>query len=103
MQHPYTFECPQCGASLSPHGDAVQVPCQYCGSMIVVPEDLRPKHADKPEAPSTAQLVQTLAELSRTREEERERPRKPESLKSRISSTIGSIVLIGAIMCICVA
>lgn len=100
MLHPYTFDCPQCGASLNPQGDAVQVQCEYCGRMVVVPEDLRPKQVEPAEPPSPAELLEQFAEMSRA-QHEREAPHK-RGIRESISSTIASIVMIGAILCICV-
>src|SRR5512138_2055016 len=37
-----TFECPSCGASLQSPGGASTMTCAYCGTSVVVPQDLRP-------------------------------------------------------------
>jgi LSD1 subclass zinc finger protein len=36
-----TFECPSCGASLQNPGGAATMKCGYCGTTVVVPEELR--------------------------------------------------------------
>ena len=44
-----TFACPSCAAPLNPEGDAPEVKCPYCGSSVVVPEELRPNHPHNPQ------------------------------------------------------
>ncbi len=39
---PETLKCPNCGAEVEFQRGAETVRCQYCGSSVVVPEDLRP-------------------------------------------------------------
>ncbi len=40
------FQCPSCGASLSYEGGPEPtITCQYCGSNVIVPEELRPQAA----------------------------------------------------------
>lgn len=42
MDDTQLFHCPTCGAGLSaPETDATTVRCEYCGSSVVVPENLR--------------------------------------------------------------
>ncbi len=41
MAEAKTFICPGCGASLIPNGNAKEVKCAYCGTMAIVPEELR--------------------------------------------------------------
>jgi predicted RNA-binding Zn-ribbon protein involved in translation (DUF1610 family) len=36
-----TFQCPSCGASLEPQVGLTAMKCGYCGTSVVVPEDLR--------------------------------------------------------------
>lgn len=38
-----TFQCSTCGAPITFEGDRLQVKCQYCGSTVTVPEELRPQ------------------------------------------------------------
>lgn len=35
------FQCPSCGSTLSPEGSHAQVKCPYCGSIVIVPPELR--------------------------------------------------------------
>jgi hypothetical protein len=42
---PVTSNCPNCGAQLEYQGGDATFPCQYCGSTVVVPEDLQPAQA----------------------------------------------------------
>jgi hypothetical protein len=47
------FQCPACGANLSyDGGPALNFPCQFCGTTVIVPEELRPKAVAQP-APQT--------------------------------------------------
>ena len=41
MSESHTFACPSCGAALTGAGDAIEIKCQYCGSTVIVPEELR--------------------------------------------------------------
>ncbi len=45
MSEGKTFTCPNCGGSLSLENAAAQIECPYCGSMVVVPKELRPAEA----------------------------------------------------------
>ncbi len=57
-----TFQCPNCGSPLTANGAEKEIKCAYCGSTVIVPEELR----DKPQptvttfefrpAPSTYQV-----------------------------------------------
>lgn len=41
MAETIDFDCPSCGAALKPQGNAAQIKCDYCGSSVIVPENLR--------------------------------------------------------------
>ena len=46
MSHIEVFQCPSCGANLSyDGGPETSFPCQFCGTTVVVPEELRPHTA----------------------------------------------------------
>jgi ribosomal protein L7/L12 len=46
------FRCPSCGASLSYEGGPeTTITCQFCGTNVVIPEELRAKAAPPPAAP----------------------------------------------------
>ena len=48
------FRCPSCGASVSTDGEQAQITCQFCGTTIVAPEELRVKRpAPPPQMPYT--------------------------------------------------
>ena len=36
-----SFQCPNCGSPVLPSGSAKEVKCAYCGTTVIVPEDLR--------------------------------------------------------------
>ena len=36
-----SFQCPNCGSSVSPEGSQKEVKCAYCGTTVIVPEELR--------------------------------------------------------------
>src|SRR5512143_3709436 len=45
------FDCPSCGASLSyDGGPETTITCQFCGTTVVIPEELRAKAAPPPPA-----------------------------------------------------
>ena len=49
------FECPSCGAAQEYHGGPeTSVKCPYCGTTVVVPEELRPA---RPERPATEFVI----------------------------------------------
>jgi DNA-directed RNA polymerase subunit RPC12/RpoP len=65
-----TFECPKCGAALDEPGDRKDVKCPFCGSLVIVPPELRnpsPKPVqrskDRPPAAPTPQKTNRLAAL----------------------------------------
>ncbi len=35
------FQCPNCGSPLTAHGADKEITCSYCGSTVIVPEELR--------------------------------------------------------------
>ena len=41
MSDAKTFKCPSCGSALEPDGDENEVKCAFCGSTVIVPEELR--------------------------------------------------------------
>lgn len=41
MSEAKAFQCPKCGSSLVPRGSASEIRCSYCGSTVIVPEELR--------------------------------------------------------------
>ena len=44
-----SFECPSCGAAQEYHGGPeTSVKCPYCGTTVVVPEELRPPRPGRP-------------------------------------------------------
>jgi LSD1 subclass zinc finger protein len=62
-----TFECPSCGASLQPPSGAATMNCAYCGTSVVIPEDLRAGVPANPvgNAPVNLDLGQLIAEAVR--------------------------------------
>lgn len=47
------FQCPNCGSPLDLQGQEMEVKCPYCGSVVIVPEELRPRKAPTPVSFST--------------------------------------------------
>jgi DNA-directed RNA polymerase subunit RPC12/RpoP len=41
MPGDHTFQCPNCGSPLIANGAEKEIKCQYCGSTVIVPEELR--------------------------------------------------------------
>ncbi len=62
-----TFECPSCGASLQPPAGAATMQCAYCGTSVVVPQDLRASPATNPAgaAPASLDFAQLMGEAIR--------------------------------------
>ncbi len=62
-----TFVCPSCGASLQSSGGAATMQCAYCGTSVVVPEDLRasPGTSQSAAAPASLDFSQLIAEAIR--------------------------------------
>jgi len=58
-----TFVCPSCGASLQPPSGAATMTCAYCGTSVVVPEDLRASPGTNPSgvAPVSLDFSQLIA------------------------------------------
>src|SRR5215468_399754 len=48
MPQQIVFPCPNCGASQSVDPDTKSFQCQFCGTTITVPEELRPKAPPQP-------------------------------------------------------
>jgi len=60
-----TFKCPGCGSALEPDGDDKEVKCAYCGSTVIVPEELRDQDEDEeltPDIPGSPQHVPWLVQ-----------------------------------------
>ena len=53
MSDPKAFNCPSCGGPLTITGSEVEVVCPYCGTHVLVPEELR----SKPAAPVAPQPI----------------------------------------------
>jgi DNA-directed RNA polymerase subunit RPC12/RpoP len=49
MAEAKSFECPKCGSALTPDGDEKEIKCAFCGSTVIVPEDLRDDELDEDE------------------------------------------------------
>jgi len=47
MSDAKTFKCPSCGSALEPDGDEKEVKCAYCGSTVIVPEELLDQDTDE--------------------------------------------------------
>jgi DNA-directed RNA polymerase subunit RPC12/RpoP len=57
MALPKTFVCPSCGASVTVHGDETEVRCEFCGTSVIVPEELRSKAPIPPSPAPSPQVV----------------------------------------------
>ena len=49
MSDAKSFNCPECGSPLMPDGQAKEVKCAFCGSTVIVPEELRGETMDSHE------------------------------------------------------
>jgi len=65
MADAQVFECPSCGARLTTDGTQAQVTCEYCGSVVTVPEDMRVESAAAAQAPAgKEQLAEAFIKLA---------------------------------------
>jgi DNA-directed RNA polymerase subunit RPC12/RpoP len=67
MPEAISFNCPKCGSSLTPNRTAKKVKCEYCGSLVIVPEELRDNDDsyvdwDEPQSPEHQQKAHEVAE-----------------------------------------
>jgi hypothetical protein len=71
MAEERSFECPSCGGKLSTDGTQAQVTCEYCGSIVTVPEDLRVQPAAPVQAPvGKEQVAEAFIKLAEAAEAE---------------------------------
>ncbi|HEX2698538.1 MAG TPA: hypothetical protein VHM28_12580, partial [Anaerolineales bacterium] len=54
-----TFQCPNCGSPVHVNGSEKQVKCEYCGTTVVVPEELR-----EPEAPAATPIEINFGQMA---------------------------------------
>ena len=91
------FDCPACGASLKPEGDASQIQCAYCGKTIVVPEELR-QHPQAPiMPPSLADLIQARAQAAPPSPKPRANPIQSLLTVLAVVVVVGICVVLGAL------
>lgn len=57
-----SFQCPNCGSSVDPSGSAKEVKCAYCGTIVIVPEELR----DQAPSFNYGQTIQTEDQVLKT-------------------------------------
>ncbi len=73
MAEEHTFECPSCGGKLATDGTQVQITCDYCGNIVIVPQDLRAKPAAPVQASiGKEQLAEAFIKLAGAAEAVRE-------------------------------
>lgn len=51
MPQAHVLECPRCGATIEFAEDQSQVECDYCGTRVIVPQELRARPAPPPPPP----------------------------------------------------
>jgi hypothetical protein len=72
MADSQVFECPSCGAKLTTDGTQAQITCEYCGTAVTVPQDLRVKPAAPVPAPAgKEQVAEAFIKLAEAAEAER--------------------------------
>lgn len=61
-----SFQCPSCGASLEPPTGLTTMKCGYCGTSVVIPEDMRSTPRQDPEfaSPLGVDLNRLIAHAS---------------------------------------
>ena len=47
MPEAKSFQCPNCGSALTANGMEKEVKCGYCGSSVIVPDELRSQASDQ--------------------------------------------------------
>ncbi len=52
----HTFACPSCGASLTAQPHQSEVTCSFCGTSVIVPEELRAELAPTPQPETPPQM-----------------------------------------------
>jgi hypothetical protein len=60
------FECPNCGSPLVPEGTRAEVRCAFCGSSVIVPEELRGLNPQGKDGASVEELLSAKADLEQT-------------------------------------
>jgi DNA-directed RNA polymerase subunit RPC12/RpoP len=65
------FACPTCNAPLEHLGDAATVRCDYCGSVVIVPEAMRPAGPAprQPDSPATPPPTPAQVEAARHKQQ----------------------------------
>ena len=64
MANTQSFQCPNCGSPISTTGAEKEVKCFYCGSTVIVPEELR-DHSSTIDV-NYGQTIQTEDEVLKT-------------------------------------
>jgi DNA-directed RNA polymerase subunit RPC12/RpoP len=64
MANTHSFQCPNCGSPISTTGAEKEVKCFYCGSTVIVPEELR-DHSSTIDV-NYGQTIQTEDEVLKT-------------------------------------
>ena len=59
-----SFQCPNCSGPIAFEGRGLSVPCPYCGTTVIIPEELRSPAASSPETVQTLDLSEILAEMN---------------------------------------
>lgn len=90
---PQLFHCPTCGAALPLPGDVASVRCEYCGSSVLVPAELR--KSDKRDDAWREAGQPVVINLSGVSELDAAAPRR--------NQTAGGIIVFLVIMCVAVS
>ena len=56
-----SFQCPNCSGPIAFEGRGLSVPCPYCGTTVIVPEELRPQPSAVPESTQVLDLSEIMA------------------------------------------
>ncbi|MFZ1041116.1 MAG: hypothetical protein WCA79_08630 [Anaerolineales bacterium] len=61
MSEAKSFECPKCGSALTASGMEKEIKCVFCGSTVIVPEELRGQAPDQDQIdPADLELLESL-------------------------------------------
>ena len=65
MSEAKSFECPKCGSALTASGMEKEIKCVFCGSTVIVPEELRGQAPDQDQIdPADLELLESLDFIS---------------------------------------
>ena len=73
MSEVKSFNCPNCGSPLTAQGPSKEIKCAYCGTSVVVPEELRDsgKHYSTQQQDRANEIMKRLIDVTDPKEEDK--------------------------------